>query len=57
MVELYVFMFYFSFMLLFFKGETVWAAPAKLVTLEALEMDGDLCVTTGMGFVCKVCGC
>lgn len=26
---------YFSFMLLFFKGESVWAAPAKAVTLEA----------------------
>lgn len=42
MVELDVFMFSFSFMLLFFKGETVWVAPAKAVTPEALEMDGDL---------------
>lgn len=52
MVELDVFIFYFSFKLLFFKGGTVWAAPAKAVTLEALEMDGHLCVATGMGFVC-----
>lgn len=57
MIEFDVFMFYFNFMLLFFRGETVWAAPAKPVTLEALEMDGDLHVTTGMGFACKVRGC
>lgn len=53
-----LFQFYASFFFfIILKGEAVWAAPAKAVTLEALGMDGDRCVTTGMGFACKVCGC